>query len=173
MAAFFRIPKYRKTFGGLLLVLVIACTLVAADYYYKNNFKYKELEERLVEIHAEMRADLPEQDWGKMEHFGLGMSIRNHYNLWDGDSDLNNLFKANGVFHPDTMSSIIMETFVRANKGVPFRLHKLILLQAEFYETMENKGDLHAVQLRMVEEFLIYESYREKIRRTTRSSGSH
>jgi len=48
------------------------------------------------------------RDFIGMAHFGLGMGLRNSWGLWGG-SRLAKWFNANGIFHPDDMSSVILE----------------------------------------------------------------
>ncbi|MBI5639792.1 MAG: hypothetical protein HZA17_05135 [Nitrospirae bacterium] len=158
--------KYKKYLWGLVAVFLCALFYVAGYHYYINHIKYRELEQRLIQIHSEMRRDIPEESWGKMEHFGVGLSIRNYYNLWDEKSELRQLFEKNGVFHPDDMAALIMETFVRAQRGVHFRLHRLIQLQSDVYKAKDNQAYL----MKMADEFLIYKNYKEQLRRTNQSS---
>lgn len=51
-----------------------------------------------------------ESDMAKY-HFGLGMWIRNNWGLWSGKSKLAKYFNNLGIFHPDNMSALILETF--------------------------------------------------------------
>jgi hypothetical protein len=40
---------------------------------------------------------------------GIGMKIRNHFKLWDPESELSKFFKVTGIAnHPDTMSSALL-----------------------------------------------------------------
>jgi len=61
------------------------------------------------------------------------------------------------VTHPDDMSSLIMETYIRAKKRVPFKLHRLIKLQQAVYDSKNKQEPLK----RLVNEFYIYEQYRK------------
>jgi hypothetical protein len=45
-------------------------------------------------------------------HLGLGMWIRNNWGLWGG-SRLSRWFNAQGIYHPDDMSGIILTSFWR------------------------------------------------------------
>ena len=43
-------------------------------------------------------------------HHGLGMYLRNNWGLWKG-SRLQNYFSERGVYHPDSMSGIILDYY--------------------------------------------------------------
>jgi Domain of unknown function (DUF6794) len=45
-------------------------------------------------------------------HFGLGLWIRNNWQLWNG-SRLSKSFNELGVFHPDDISSVILQSYYR------------------------------------------------------------
>ena len=50
-------------------------------------------------------------------HHTTGRSIRNSYNLWENSSLLHKEFNAIGIYHPDDMSGIILETVHRILTG--------------------------------------------------------
>jgi hypothetical protein len=70
-----------------------------------------------------------------------------------------NEFQKAGVTHPDDMSAIILETYYRSKKGVPFKLYRLISLQTEVYQQENIKKHLKKV----ADEFYIYEQYRKNL----------
>lgn len=43
-------------------------------------------------------------------HHTMGGSIRNEWGLWDENSDLHKWFNSIGIYHPDDMSGIILDT---------------------------------------------------------------
>lgn len=53
-----------------------------------------------------------EKKFMSMTHFGLGMWIRNNWNLWKG-SRLTKYFNEKGIYHPDDMSGIILTSYHR------------------------------------------------------------
>lgn len=57
-----------------------------------------------------------ETDFSGRLHFGLGMWLRNNWGLWRG-SRLSLFFDEMGVFHPDDMSGIILDSYYRYVKG--------------------------------------------------------
>lgn len=67
----------------------------------------------------------PESVAYNKHHFGLGLNIRNGYNLWKGGL-LKTYFKLNGIRHPDDMSGIILTTYHRKlnDKPIKFREQK-------------------------------------------------
>ncbi len=62
-------------------------------------------------------------------HMGLGRWIRNSFGLWGG-SNLAQHFNENGVYHPDDMSSIILDSFWRELNNKPIRPQE----KGDFYE---------------------------------------
>lgn len=56
-------------------------------------------------------------------HFGLGMDLRNMWGLWGGESTLKQWLKENlGVWHPDDMSGILLDSLWRTLHGFPLDL---------------------------------------------------
>jgi len=157
--------KRRKILGGLILAGVLAC-LFLTTHYYKNNFEYNELENRLTEIHTEIDGQIPVDKLEVTDIFMAGIYIRNTYNLRDDNSELRALFIQNGVSHPDNMSTLILETFIRAKRDMPFQLHKLIMVQNKIHEHLMNNGNRDNLYSEMLEEFIIYEKHRDKKRLT-------
>ena len=58
---------------------------------------------------VEMKS-LPSKDDMILYHHGLGTSLRNSWGLWGG-SRLQKYFNSRGVYHPDSMSAIILEYY--------------------------------------------------------------
>ena len=104
-----------------------------------------------------MEADLPEDALNRPKHFGAGLFIRNNYNLWSEKSELNKLFKKYGVDHPDDMSGLIMETYLRAKNGHPFKLDQLIKLNQGFYKSKDKKKYMK----KLIKEYYIYKGLPE------------
>ena len=71
-------------------------------------------------------------------HHTVGRSMRNTWNLW-GDSVLKKWFKDIGIFHPDDMSGIIMDSFVRHLKGEPIDLDGQVKFYQNYWEKMKSK----------------------------------
>ncbi len=67
------------------------------------------------------------------QHFGLGLWIRNNWGLWGG-SRLAQHFRALGIFHPDDMSSIILESYHRRLNGRPVELEQQIRKYQEYWK---------------------------------------
>lgn len=145
----------------LTFIAAIAALLslvIGGRYYYLENEKYAALETELIKIHRQMEADFPKELIEKPEHFGAGISIRNTYGLWGSEqTPLKQELQKAGVTHPDDMSSIIMETYIRAKKGVPFKLHRLIKLQQAVDESKNKQEPLK----KLADEYYIYEQYRK------------
>ena len=73
---------------------------------------------------------LDASSYGSYGHFGIGMSIRNLWGLWD-DSRLRRWFLWRSVRHPDIMSGIIMREYVDYHRGEPVSnryLNRIVVL---------------------------------------------
>ncbi len=70
-------------------------------------------------------------------HHGLGTWIRNEWGLWGG-SRLRRYFREKGLFHPDDMSGIILESFWYKLHGQPYDLGAAILTAQAYWESIRN-----------------------------------
>ena len=68
---------------------------------------------------------LAEKDFTSSQHFGLGMWMRNNWELWN-KSRLYKHFKKKGIFHPDDMSGIILKSYHRYLNNVDVRIDEQI-----------------------------------------------
>jgi hypothetical protein len=66
-----------------------------------------------------------EQEFAGRVHMGFGMWMRNNWQLWGG-SRLSKYFNDLGVFHPDDMSGIILDSYHRYLTGKEIKLQKQI-----------------------------------------------
>lgn len=71
-------------------------------------------------------------------HFGLGMWMRNTWGLW-AKSRLARYFNNLGIFHPDDMSAIILDSFWRYLNKRPIELEKQIQYYKKFWDEQKNK----------------------------------
>jgi hypothetical protein len=64
---------------------------------------------------------LSEEEFSGRLHLGFGMWMRNNWQLWGG-SRLSKFFNDKGIFHPDDMSGIILDSYYRYlnNKEINF-----------------------------------------------------
>lgn len=66
-------------------------------------------------------------------HLGLGMGLRNGWGLWGG-SRLAKYFNGMGIFHPDDMSGIILESYVRYLRKEPLRVEEQVDQYKQYWE---------------------------------------
>lgn len=66
-----------------------------------------------------------EDDFTANAHFGLGMWMRNNWQLWGG-SRLSKYFNQKGIYHPDDMSGIIIDSYYRYLTGKEINLQQQI-----------------------------------------------
>lgn len=66
-------------------------------------------------------------------HMGLGMWMRNNWGLWGG-SRLAKYFNGIGIFHPDDMSGIILDSFWRHLNSQPIKLEEQVAYYQRFWK---------------------------------------
>ena len=115
----------------MLLLLLVACAARAP----------RDLEDALARIDArvtdEDRALLRSGERNAIDmHFGLGMAIRNEWHLW-GRSRLVRWFRGVGITHPDDMSSILLDSYVRELRGEPVDLEGQIAEKQAYWAERE------------------------------------
>jgi hypothetical protein len=71
-------------------------------------------------------------------HFGLGMGLRNGWRLWGG-SRLAKYFNGIGIMHPDDMSGVILESYVRYLKKEPIKLDEQVAFYKKYWEESEKE----------------------------------
>lgn len=100
----------------------------------------KDLEDSFKELIAMLHPSLVEEMKSNSEedmikyHHGLGIWIRNNWGLWS-KSRLTEYFNGIGIFHPDDMSGIIIDSFWRYLNNKPIRLEEQVKSYKEVWET--------------------------------------
>ena len=80
-------------------------------------------------------------------HHGLGMWIRNNWGLWGG-SRLAKYFNSLGLFHPDDMSGIILDSFWRHLHGKPLEIEERIQHSQAYWKAVADPKPLKFPQCR-------------------------
>lgn len=73
-----------------------------------------------------------------LDHFGLGMWMRNNWGLWSSASPLKQYFVGIGVHHADSISSLILSSYWRYLNGKPLDLPRLIVYDKIMRDEIEN-----------------------------------
>lgn len=94
--------------------------------------------------------ELTESEFSGRLHHSFGMWMRNNWQLWGG-SRLSNYFNEKGIYHPDDMSGIILDSYYRNLNGLEINLEE----QIKFYKDYWEKSKL-AEDNRKQEEFSRY-----------------
>jgi hypothetical protein len=99
----------------------------------------RSLEDSFAELKKMLHPDLlkeikegPEEGMIRY-HMGLGMWMRNNWGLWGG-SRLAKYFNGIGIFHPDDMSGVILDSFWRHLNGRPLRLEEQVAYYQRFWQ---------------------------------------
>lgn len=136
----------------ITIILLLVALLICRNYYLKE-IKYADLEKHLKQIHIDLNKNFTEKDLNQHNHVGVGMAIRHKYNIWSETSELRVEFAKVGINHPDDISSILLETYARAQQNIPFESHKLINLLKGTYSAENLQEHLKKV----AKEFRIYQ----------------
>ena len=79
-----------------------------------------ELESQLEDEEKDKIRNLGEDEFVTLSHMFMGQKLRNLW-LYPKDSPLREFFRAEGLFHEDHMSDIILRSFYRHLKGEDIR----------------------------------------------------
>jgi hypothetical protein len=74
-----------------------------------------------------------ENEFTGKAHMGFGMWMRNNWQLWGG-SRLSKYFNDMGVYHPDDMSGIILDSYHRYLNGTDIKLEEQIKFYKDYWE---------------------------------------
>ena len=77
-----------------------------------------------------------EDEFSSKAHMGFGMWMRNNWQLWGG-SRLSKYFNDLGIYHPDDMSGIILDSYHRYLTGKDIKLEE----QIKFYQDYWKKAN--------------------------------
>ncbi len=113
-----------------LLLVLSSLPIISAQEAKKE--EQQGIPTTLSEAHAELERILSSEELAEIDamaskydmskyHFGLGLSIRNNWGLWQG-SALAKHMRELGFTDPDDMSAVILETFWCKRHGQNFRL---------------------------------------------------
>jgi len=135
----------KLTFLFIFLIL-ISCKKEIDCSKYHENYIPKNLSESIVYLDCNMGDDFklkfktkPESKAISSLHFGLGMSIRNNWRLWDGENEIYNFFKNKEIYHPDDISSIILTSYHRKLNGLDINLQNQINFYKEFHKKAQEE----------------------------------
>jgi hypothetical protein len=111
--------------------------------YIEGTYIPKDLEECFEQLNLMLKPNTIEEIKSKTEeafssasHFGLGLWMRNNWGLWKS-SRLYLYFKEKGIFHPDDMSGIILDSYHRKLNGKEIELEKQIEKYQEYWKQQQ------------------------------------
>lgn len=100
------------------------------DLIGKSDYIPKNFEECLAQIDTLINDSLklwikclPDGRFGGIVHNSFGMYLRNNWGLW-GDTELTKNLYEMGMFHPDDMSGIILDSYQRKLKGEDIKFNE-------------------------------------------------
>jgi hypothetical protein len=85
----------------------------------------QELESQLSDEDKEKIQDLGEDEFVTLSHMFIGQKLRNLW-LYPKDSPLYEFFNAEGLFHEDDMSDIILRSFYRHLRNEDIRYEEML-----------------------------------------------
>lgn len=86
---------------------------------------------------------LPQEEFGVRMHFGVGLYMRNNWNLWKG-GELASYLESKSFEHPDNMSGIILYLYHRKLRGKNYDIDKLV----NYIEKEEEKLKMRRKELK-------------------------
>jgi hypothetical protein len=105
----------------------------------------KDLEDCFVQINSFWNdsTKIKVKNWEEKEfagkvHFGFGMWMRNNWRLWGG-SRLSKYFNDLGVYHPDEMSGIILDSYHRHLNNKEIKLEEQIKYYQDYWENSKKE----------------------------------
>ncbi len=109
------------------------------DTIGKSDYKPKNFNECLLQLDTLINDSLkqwiiclPDGRFGNIVHHSFGMYLRNNWGLW-GETELaKNLYEM-GIFHPDDMSAIILDSYQRKLKGEELKLEEQLKYYQDFW----------------------------------------
>jgi hypothetical protein len=139
---------FSKSLIFLIMVLAVfpVPTVVPAEGENTKIYIPKDLED----AHRELEKMLKPEDIEKIKsgteedmnqyHFGLGMWMRNNWDLWKSGR-LSKYFNELGIQHPDDMSGIILTTFWCKLNNKPYRLQERIKFYQAFWKAGQEPNE--------------------------------
>ncbi|MEM9918806.1 MAG: DUF6794 domain-containing protein [Bacteroidota bacterium] len=79
-----------------------------------------------------------------------GMGMRNAWGLWEGKNKLSKYFQNMGIYHPDDMSSIIIESFHRKLNNEPILLDQQVQYYIAYWEEVKEKDKITFDSLNLI-----------------------
>lgn len=79
---------------------------------------------------------MTEDQFSARMHMGFGMWMRNNWGLWKG-SRLSKYFNAKGIYHPDDMSGIILDSYYRNLTGKDINLDDQIKHYQNYWKVVK------------------------------------
>jgi len=110
--------------------------------YIPSNLQdcFKSLDKIYADSTKNKIAKLTEDEYLSRNHlFGIGVWMRNNWHLWGG-SRLSKYFNQIGIYHPDDMSGIIMDSYHRYLRNEEIQLDKQVKYYQEYWKKVQNKN---------------------------------
>ncbi|BDI61183.1 DUF6794 domain-containing protein [Qipengyuania nanhaisediminis] len=81
------------------------------------------------------------EDGLALDHFGLGMWIRNNWGLW-ADGALGSSMRNQGFLHPDDMSSVILESLVARLRDEEYDLEARVAHYKNYWDRANQREEV-------------------------------
>ncbi|MBI9056032.1 MAG: hypothetical protein JEY96_19805 [Bacteroidales bacterium] len=91
------------------------------------------------ESDKESFSKMTEREASANYHFGTGMSIRNSWGLWNGDTEIVKYFHSLGIYHPDDISGIIITSFHRYLNKKELKLDDQVNYYKTYWKNLKKK----------------------------------
>ncbi len=101
---------------------------------------FKQLNVLIIDFDKNIIKVVKEEELISNYHFGLGMWLRNNWQLWGG-SRLSYYFNDMGIYHPDDISGIILTSYHRQLKGEDIKLEEQIKHYQDYWIEMGKREE--------------------------------
>ncbi|HSI90847.1 MAG TPA: DUF6794 domain-containing protein [Adhaeribacter sp.] len=129
----------------LFFLLIFPVCGYAQTYQFPQSYVPKNLEEALFYLYfswpegkREVFRKKEEEKAVAEEHFFAGLDMRNNWGLWR-NSRLAGYFKAEGIYHPDDMSAIMLRSFHRDLNGTDLKIAEQLLFHKLHWEYLDQQ----------------------------------
>lgn len=133
--------------GILFVTLLTACAQTSAERTQRTTTQLadtiyipKDLDDCFIQINQLLTDSVKralssqtEDEFSIGMHRSFGLWIRNNWGLWRG-SRLSKFFNEIGIFHPDDMSGIILDSYYRHSTGKDIKLEEQVKYYQDYWK---------------------------------------
>ena len=131
----------------LLLLALISCSQETCQY--ADDYIPKDLADATAYLDCALDEKTKgslinpdEQRTVAMLHFGLGLQLRNKWELWKANNRLVEYFDSLGITHPDDMSGIILTSYYRQLNDKDIKLEQQVDYYKDYWLNFDKNNEM-------------------------------